>query len=378
MSNPIKPKGTYKDFVNNDASGKIFVFELMNKNPQGATMSSKETGKVVPFPMSFPIPCVGTVFEKKGDKTYPRKIRYVVGENSIYVDEQSNDKDFPKVKVMASFVNGRIEVDGDDTPRLNFFMKWDINATNPNRDTKKEKLFKLVDTSVLATAAREKSKVEFDVMTWCHTADFRTKIRPLAALFFTDEQMVQNSEDIRWNLEIMAKRNPQMFKDMLDNPITERKIIIKRAIIDGHIVINVVHNAIAWAQNPSAPFTVASPGTDVIEDFANKSKSGDGQKYYDAIYNLVNPSVQPESKVLVEQVKKEEVNLSSQIKSASENDAELIAIIDKAIEMKIITKSTNNVWFKYRDESRNSKEKFVELLRSNPIILKILKGEIGL
>jgi len=66
------------------------------------------------------------------------------------------------------------------------------------------------------------------------------------------------------------------------------------------------------------------------------------------------------------------------IKSASESDAEIIIMINTALEKGLITKTSNNVWFKYKSISANSKEQMVEKLRSNPIALNILKSELGI
>jgi len=377
--NQVKQRGTYKNYLDGDFADKIFVFESVSRNPQGGSVASKETGKVQPFPLSETIFCVGSVKEKnKAGQMAPRKIRYVPGEDSIYVDEQTSDKDFPKVKVLASLVNGRITIEGDDAPRLNFFMNWDINETKKDRDTKKVARFRLLDTSVMAAKSRDKKKLAFDVLNWCYTADFKTKIKPLASLYFTHEQMAQQAEDIRHNLSMMAEANPEKFQAILDNPQTERKITIKRAIAEGHVVVDVTSNGIAWAQNPNAFFSVAAPGVDPIEDFANKSKSGDGQKYYDAMYKLVNDVEEISAPAMIEHVAEVKNVPMPTIKSASESDAEIIIMINTALEKGLITKTSNNVWFKYKSISANSKEQMVEKLRSNPIALNILKSELGI
>jgi hypothetical protein len=378
MATKVRPKGTYADYLSGDYSDKVFVFELVKKNPVNALMKSKETGKAVRYPLSKMIPCVGTVYEKgPSGQMAPRKIRYVPGENSIYVDEQTPDDKFPKTKVFANWVNGRLTVDGIDSPRLNFFMKWDANETKEGRDQNKKAKFRLVDTTLMAKKDREKDKVKFDVVNWCYTADFLTKIEPFASLYFTHEQMSQNAEDIRWNLKIMAERNPAAFQRMLDDPNTERKIVVKQAIKKGFVVINVTQNSVAWAQNPNAPFSVAAPGVDPIEDFANKSKSGDGERYYKAICDLVNPA--PATNTFIPPPVVESNTFTppvNPIKSSAESDEELLIIVRAGVEKGLITISSNNLWWKYKTMSGRKEEGLAKELRDNPIALEILKKEL--
>lgn len=380
MAQPVRPKGTYADYKSGNYSDKIFVFELVKKNSPNANMRSKETGKAVAFPLARPIPCVGTIFhkDKNSGKVYPRKIRYVPGENSIFVDEQTPDDKFPKVKVLANFVNGRLTVEGTDTPRVEFFMNWDMNETKEDRDPNKRPMFRLVDTSLLAKKAREKDDLEFDVVNWCRNASFESKIEPFASLYFTAEQMAQNAEDIRWNLTIMAKRNPAAFKRMLDDPNTERKILLKRAIGMGFVVVNPTQNSIAWAARPNAPFSVAAPGVDPLEDFANKSKSGDGERYYKAIYDMVNP-VTVETTTFIPAPEVEDFNLPVQpIKGAAESDDELLLMVRTAVERNIMQVNDKKVWWKYKSENAQGEMKMVQKLRDNPVMLGILKGELGI
>lgn len=378
MAKAVKPRGTYADYKSGSYSDKVFVFELVKKNSPNAIMKSKETGKSVAFPLSYMIPCVGTVYQKdKNNRTILRKIRYVPGEDSIFVDEQTPDDKFPKIKVYANFVNGRLTVDGMDSTRLDFFMNWDMNETKDERNEKKKRVFRLIDTTVMAAKARQKDKVKFDVVNWCYTSDFLTKIEPFASLFFTHEQMAQNAEDIRWNLKIMAERDPEKFMRLLDDPNTERKILVKRAIKEDIIKINPHQNSIAWTQNPGAPFSVAAPGVDVIEDFVNKSKSGDGERYYKAIYDLVNP-VKVETSTFIAPPETTEIQVPiSQIRSSAESDEELLLLVRSGVEKGLISVNDKKVWWKYKSMSGQGEKGMVQKLRDNPTALNILKSELG-
>lgn len=382
MPMAVKPRGTYADYKSGgDVANKIFVFELIKGNNQSNLMRSKETGKPVDFPLTKTIPMVGTINfkDEKTGRTYPRKIRYVPGENSIFVDEQTPDDKFPKTKVLASFIKGRFQVEGSDTPRLDFMMNWDINETNEGRNKQKFAQFRLVDTSKIASQARVADKAKFDLIKWCYDADFATKIQPLASLFFTAEQMTQNTDEIRFNLKIMAERNPVWFKNMLDDKNTERKLVVKAAINRGFLEINAQQNALLWTDNSDAPLSVAAPGKDVLEDFVTKSFSADGERYYKAIYDLMNPPKKMEAPLLQATTSQtaEPVKLDAPlVKAADESDAELLALVKRGVEMNLITVNSTKVWWKYKGESAMKEEGMVTKLRSNPTMLAILKSEV--
>lgn len=382
MPMAVKPRGTYSDWKDGkDVSTKVFVFQLKRRKNQSTSMRSKETGKPVEFPLTQPIPMVGSVIWKddKTGRTYPRKIRYVPGENSIFVDEQTPDDKFPKIKVYANFIKGRFQVEGHDTPRLNFMMNWDINDSKEGRDTSKTAQFALVDGSRLAAKERDKDKAKFDLIRWCYEADWKTKIHPLASLYFSHEQMVQDPEEIRYMLKNMAERDPIWFKNMLDDKNTERKIVVKGALNSGKLTISAQHNAIFWSDNMSAPLSVAAPGKDVLEDFVTKSFSADGEKIYNAIYELMNPPKKIDAPMLVAtttQTNATEPVLVPQIKSTDETEVELLAMVRAAVEKGIITKSSNNVWFKYKENNAQKEEGMAKLLRSNPVLLEFLKKDL--
>lgn len=364
-----KPRGTYADYKSGNYSDRVFVFELVNKNAPTASMRSKETGRVQEFPLTKPFPMIGSILQKdeKTGRVIPKRIRYVNGEDSIFVEKQTpDDKDFPKPKILANFIKGRFHVDGSDSPRLDFFMNWDINETKEGRDPKKDIEFRLVDTAKMASKAREADKVKFDAINWCYTADFKTKIEPFASLIFTDEQMMQNADEIRWNLKIMAERNPSAFKALLDDPKTERKMIVKSAIHKGILEVNANMNAIVWSENPSSPITVAAQGKDAIEDFVAKSFSTDGEKYYKSIEEMVNEYNKPAVKE----------TFKAQVEASDETDEYLVELIEKGVAKGLVTINDKRTYWKYKERSFMKQSGMVKALRDNNDFVQDLKAEI--
>lgn len=381
MKNSHKPRGTYADYLNRDKKSiedMIFVFQLTKDNRNNQTMTT-DTGGPIPFPLSVTIPMTGTIYHKneKGVVS-PRKIRYVEGEQSIFVDEQTPDKDVPKTKVVASFVRGRMQVDGRDSTLLDFMMNWDINGTKAGRDEKKINKFQLVDTSKLVEKSRKADKDKFAAAQWCYDAPL-DKVLAVASLRLSPEQMAQQSEDIRWNLKLIAERNPDEFLKMLEDPSTERRFIMRSAIDRGIVVINTQLNAVCWSDNLNNPMTVAQPGKDVLEDFIVKSFSTDGERYYRAIEGIINPTAKTEIKsaeVPATSQTSEPVVAKPAIQSTGVDDSELNLLINSGLEKGVITITANNLWWKYRGESFKKQEGMLQALRDNETMLALLKKDV--
>ncbi|MES2395805.1 MAG: hypothetical protein V4549_07370 [Bacteroidota bacterium] len=382
-----KPRGTYADFLSGDYSEKHFVFELIKKNPQVGNnsqgnpapgMRSKETGKTVEFPLAVPIPLVGTITAEKTERNqivkYPRKIRYCVGENSIFIDEQQPDDKFPKQLVYANFVKGRFQVDGTDSTLLKFLFAWDQNETNEKRNPKKFPKFKLVDTSVIAQKAIAVNKQKFDVVKWCYTADWETEVKPLASVIFTHEHMSYSTDEIRHNLVVIAERDPGAFQKMLKDPKTERLMVLKAAIDKEIIVKNPAINGLFWSDNPNQPISVAASGKEVLADFIAKSFSSEGEKTYYAIRDLVFPKESEGFSAATGQ--KPMVFEAPVVKGPTDTTEELRTLIKDAVERGIVVISKNNVWWKFMDSSFQKEDGMIEGLRDNEIMLQVLKRKV--
>ena len=363
-----KPKGTYADYVNGDYQDKQFVFELVKRNGANAVMASKETGKVVPFPMSYPLPLVGTVFFKDpvSKRTYPRRIRYVIGENEIYEDLQVakdkalNEKPRP---VVANFIKGRFYVDGNDSTLLKYMFTSDVCETKEGRDGKKEIIYRLVDKSTQNNKFKEQFKLEFDTVNWCQTADLKTKILPLAKLILNEEQLLQSSSDIRFDLTVMAKRNPGAFKTMLDDPKTERGIILNAAVELGIIGVNTHMNALYWTHDMQSPFSVAEVGHNPLKDFIAKSFTTQREGVYYQIKKAVESygdNVPPSRVVDPAPVPNDEINV----------------ILELAIQKGVVAVSSNNVWFKFRDKNYQKQDSILKALIENPSLVEEMRSDI--
>lgn len=370
MKNIPRPKGTYADYEKGETEGKVFVFELTKNNKNNPQMAAADTGRPVMFPLSVPLPMVGTIFYKneKG-KTAPRKIRFADGENSIFVDEQTPDDKRPKAIVRANFVNGKYQILGEDSVKLKFFMTWDINETNPNRNEKKSARFRLVDTSKMMASAKQTDMEKFNAAKWCFDAPL-DKIMAVAELKLNSEQLVQQADDIRWNLKLIAERSPKEFLAMLEDPKTERRYIIRKAINLDVITVDSRTNGVYWTDNPNNPLIVAAPGKDPIEDFVAKSFSSDGERYYTAIKDAVTPRNEKPVEEISEPV------IKPTIVASGADEKELAALVDKAVECGIVTINKTKVWYKYRGSSYMKAAGLIAALKDSEGMLNVFRTDV--
>lgn len=383
-----KPKGTYADYQayiqdpkNNPIDDKKFVFELVHTATDASLKDPN--GKVVPFPIAVPLPMSGGIIFKNPDgRSYPRRIRYVEGLQTIFVDEQKdsrgNEIEKPKT-VLAEFVQGRKEIDGTNTVMLDFFMNWDINGTKANRDTAKPAKFHLVDTSKLAKVGREKDKQEFDALNWCWTAPIN-KIMAVSTLVMNHEQLMQNVEDIRYNLVQAAKRNPGKLLELMNDPKTEKNYIIRQAIERKILMVNTSLNAICYPTNPNAPLSVADAGKDPVIDFVYKTlTSVDAQKYYIDIVNAVtSPEVQVSSIPYVAPAPVAAIPYVAPVQVATDPNwinAELKALYALGLERNIIVQK-KPYWKQYKGLSAKDEHGFIEKLKENPSLLNLLRADL--
>ena len=376
------PQGTRSDYESKNYGDKEFVFELLKRNPESGTMKSSDTNKVVPYPISFPIPLVGSVLMKRKEDGIlaPRRIRVAAGEPSIFLDQRISDVKEKEKTVQKNFLRGKCQVKGTDAIVLEFMMTSDMCENKPGRDKTKRACYRLVDNSVIANKSMTADKLEFDVITWCHTGDWETEVRPLARIIFTDKGMLQKPEDIRYDLTRVAKASVSEFKKMLDDPKTKRKIVIYAAMEKGLVEVDTADNTFYWKNHKSNPITQAAPNTNVIDDFILKSFSGNGEQVYNAIHDQVHPSEAAESIPLAPAaavVVPEVIKSAPSLDGPTDTTDEIEALVANGIDKGFITGNKTS-WLKYGDNKSQMKVAgMVKYLRDNETILKLLKQQLG-
>lgn len=371
-------KGSYQDYLNRNTIGKNFIFFLTKKNANPSFVDTK--GRPQIYVGSFSIPNTSVVREKdKNGFLVQRNIRYIPGESSIYKDEQSNDKDFPKKTFKITFTNGRKVVKGEDTLLLDFMMKCNQNATNPNRNPEIHAAFELFDNSIAVSKEIAKDKLISQVTSWCWAEDKWDEQKAYARVL--NISLNQSSDEVRHNLKIVALSDPEKFMRELKNPAMRKKHYVLEAIDRGYLVQDSSNNSISWTNNPYQPIAVAAAGTSPIDVLVHKLSTDEGLLMYQTIVDLLTPEAVVTTTMTVPsadelaQMKQSKVIVAEPEKLVDESDAELMDILEIAIAKKIVTFQPP-MWYKYKDESGAKKEGFVKKMKKNPAMLKSLKYEI--
>ena len=185
-----------------------FIYEL-NKSSIDPRTGQKR------FPVVNLIPSEDIIYDPETNTQ--RNIRYVRGEKSIFVDEQSDAAAEKKSKPII-FQNGLLAVPYTN-PLLKKFLDYsNFNSSNPNRISSSKSIYFLVDKGEEAkvTVARTIKEVE--------AASVALKM-PLEQLLgyarVLGVNVDKSTDEIRYDMMQIAKKDPKSFIDGLDDPRTE-------------------------------------------------------------------------------------------------------------------------------------------------------------
>ncbi len=184
-----------------------------------------------------------------------RQIRYLPGERSIYVDEQSTPFYNDKMRV----IQGRplkaadrvMIIPGTEVNKVEFMLKTNANGSNPNRDKRRAILFTINDTEAQAKKAMEDDEARI-------TAQYRIMNMPIEQLKPLMLTMAKSSAEIQKvnNMEIfelrqkargIADKNPKDFLQSMSTDNNEMKYIVNAGIAAGVIEVVDATNSLKWA-----------------------------------------------------------------------------------------------------------------------------------
>lgn len=371
-------KGSYEDFLNNDFADKEFHFRLLNPR---LNSSLRDTyGRSIIFPVSSRIEAFAIINEKdQNGRIVNKTIRYIPGETSIYKDQQSDDKLVPKKKYFIEFVRGRKVIMGTDSALLEFMMKSNLNASNPARKTDVQPKFELVDTAKVVGDLIKEDKLKSEAAHFCYSGDVEDVVAYARVLGVNINNRV---DEIRYDLKVIADRNPGLFLDNLKNPKMKTKHYVLTAIDRGFLVVRPENNSIAWATNIHQPISIAPAGRDIVDYFVHNLSTTEGKLVLEAIIDMVRPVDKTEQPKMVVPSKEELANLKSAIepanpmlKAAIDSDKELMELVDAAEKLKVITFKAPT-WWRFRDKNYRSKDELVAKLKGDSEMLAMLRHDI--
>ena len=152
-----------------------------------------------------------------------RKIRYIPGEGSIFEDEQKEDA---KVKSPITFSNGFLRVDYTNPTLKKYLDMCNANRSNPNRMTNSAPSFYAVDYEKKAKEKLDKSIKSMDALRLV----FDMKLDKLIAYAkILGLKVDKSTDEIRYDMKVIAEKNPEKFINGLNDPKMEIKQMLLRA-----------------------------------------------------------------------------------------------------------------------------------------------------
>ena len=185
-----------------------FIYELNKSNVD------PRTGQKI-FPVVNLIPSEDIIYDP--DSNTQRKIKYSKGEKSIFVDEQSESASNKKSQPII-FQNGMLAVPYTN-PLLKKFLDYsNYNSSNPNRISSSKSIYFFVNKGEEAKVTVEKTMKEVEA------ASVALKM-PLEQLLgyarVLGVNVDKSTDEIRYDMMQIAKKDPKSFIDGLDDPRTE-------------------------------------------------------------------------------------------------------------------------------------------------------------
>ena len=203
-------------------------------------------------------------------KQVNRKIRYIPGEASIYEDEQKKDS---RVKAPITFSEGFIAVSPQNPTLKNYLNICNANKNNPNRMKNGPAVFQLVDKSLDAKKIINREMKELDAMQLALKMPFNKLVGYAKVLGVNVDK---STEEIRYDMKMLAKKDPNSFITGLDDPKTAIKEVIVNAREYG--IIDIQINRVSWKKgNDRVLITHIPVGVNGIEHFADFCLDGEGE-----------------------------------------------------------------------------------------------------
>ena len=264
------------------------VYQISAKNERPATQGKN-------FAASARIPSIDEIYCEETNTN--RMIRYVMGEQSIFQDEQTSDN--PIIGDIV-FTNGILAVQYNQITLKKFLDACNYNGSNPNRVSNKKEIFKLVDNEFDAEKSIKDMEVQYLATDALMKMDAQKMVGYARAMGLDVDRSMY---EIKHDMMVMAKNNPQLFMDEISNPMIERKQVIMDAVEDKIVIENKGKRQFFWADTKELIFTIPV-GVNPIDALTEYTFNDEGTPVFSRIKRLMNGEKE-EVKIEVKTVKKE-------------------------------------------------------------------------
>ena len=198
-----------------------------------------------------------------------RKIRYIPGEPSIYEDEQKKES---KLRAPITFNEGFLVVNKQNPTLIAFLDNCNANQNNPNRVNSARAVFELVDNARDVKQKINKELKEIDAMSLALKLPISKLIGYAKVLGVNVDK---STEEIRYDMKVLAKKSPTSFIAGLDDPKTDAKETILNA--KEYSIIKIEPNRVSWKRgSETIPICHVPVGVKPLDFFADFCLSEDG------------------------------------------------------------------------------------------------------
>ena len=226
------------------------------------------------FPIVYMLKAEDIIFDEK--KGVNRKIRYIPGEASIFEDEQKKES---KVKSPITFNNGFLMVDYTNPTLKKFLDMSNANSSNPNRMSNVAPTFKLMDYELEAKKKMQKSVKSMDALKLVFELPLDKLLGYAQVLGVRGDK---STDEIRYDMKVLAEKDPEKFITGLDDPKMEIKQTLIRA--KDHNIIDWNAQQVMWVQGDKRPVITNVPlGVKPMDFLADKCMTDSGSSIMDQI-----------------------------------------------------------------------------------------------
>jgi len=271
---------------------KSTIYQISQRNEAPATRGKN-------YASSSRIPSIDEIYCEETNTN--RMIRYVMGEQSIYQDEQTSDN--PIIGDIV-FNNGILPVKYNQITLKKYLDACNYNEDNPSRIEDKKKLFKIVNNEFNAEKSLDEMEIQYLAIDTLMKMDAQKMVGYARAM---DVNVDRSVYEIKHDMMVMAKNNPQLFMDEISNPMIERKQVIMDAIEERLIIENKGKRQFIWSDTKELIFTVPV-GINPVDALTEYTFNDEGTPVFSRIKRLLSgeieePKVKSVSKKEVKKVK---------------------------------------------------------------------------
>ena len=278
-----------------------YIYRLSNQKVS-STYSGKKTS------VTYRIPSIDEVYDNSTNKN--RLIRYVLGESSVYADEQTT-----KNPVLADviFVNGILTVQADQANLIAFMENTNYNNSNKNRRDGSLDIFFRVDREIDAQKMVEQEVNSVEANYVASTMDPQKLVAYARVLGINVDRSMY---EIKWDMMNYAKSDPDGFLSGIDDIRTERKQTMFDA--QDYNIIDFSHapNEVNWILGNQRPTILHIPvGMNKMDYFVEWTLDPEGESVYkevlDKIRKMISMNDVKEDLVMENEMVEVEINEES-------------------------------------------------------------------